>query len=272
MSLNARKGLVALARKYDALIVSDDVYDFLQWELNAPVSAQRSPELRLPRLVDIDLAMGRSQHDPHGFGHAISNGSFSKIASPGVRTGWVEASPAFVLGLSKTGSTISGGAPSQLAAAMLGEMIQTGQLKEHIDNTVRPSLQRRHRIAMNAIREHLSPLGTTFKESSLGGSHIAGGYFIWIKLENGVSAKRVTELALEEEDLVVGQGNRFCVIGDEDSWSFDNYLRICFAWEAEENLVEGIKRLGQVVRKLMPTESHQGDVHMGEEELEYLYR
>jgi DNA-binding transcriptional MocR family regulator len=120
MTVSRREGLVRLARKYNALVICDDVYDFLQWPVVSPPrpgssspSAAPPPPEPLPRLVDIDLALGPGPDDPHHFGHAISNGSFSKIVSPGMRTGWVEASPAFAFGLAQTGSTKSGGAPSR---------------------------------------------------------------------------------------------------------------------------------------------------------------
>ncbi|KAF4584215.1 Aspartate/tyrosine/aromatic aminotransferase [Ophiocordyceps camponoti-floridani] len=107
MSLRRRESLVRLARRYDALLISDDVYDFLQW----PLHDSFPPPPTLPRLCDIDLSMGPEANDPHNFGHAISNGSFSKIAGPGMRTGWVEGSRAFIAGLGDTASTLSGGAP-----------------------------------------------------------------------------------------------------------------------------------------------------------------
>ncbi|KAL3960525.1 hypothetical protein ACCO45_005642 [Purpureocillium lilacinum] len=174
MTLRRREVLVKLARKRDALIVCDDVYDFLQWPLEGDPTPERPPELRLPRLCDIDLAMGPAANDPQGFGHAVSNGSFSKISGPGVRTGWVEASPAFVTGLSKTASTMSGGAPSQLCAGILSDMVRTGELEKHIETRVRPSLQRRHRLMMDAIREFLVPLGVQTRQSSLAGSQVYG--------------------------------------------------------------------------------------------------
>ncbi|PHH78157.1 hypothetical protein CDD80_7331 [Ophiocordyceps camponoti-rufipedis] len=116
MSLRRRESLVRLARRYDALLISDDVYDFLQW----PLDDSSPPPPTLPRLCDIDLAMGPEANDPHSFGHAISNGSFSKIAGPGMRTGWVEGSRAFIAGLGDTASTLSGGAPSPVFGGDMG--------------------------------------------------------------------------------------------------------------------------------------------------------
>lgn len=91
LSLRMRKELVALAREYDALVVSDDVYDFLQWpeDSSAPDDAVSTVPLRL---VDVDRTMpGYTK-----FGNTLSNGSFSKIIGPGVRVGWADCSPAFV--------------------------------------------------------------------------------------------------------------------------------------------------------------------------------
>lgn len=112
MSLSNRQKLVQIARKYDALIITDDVYDFLQFPTSLATSASSLNKALLPRLVDIDRTL-----DPvppaDSFGNAMSNGSFSKIAGPGVRTGWAEATPKFTYGLSQCGSSRSGGAPSQ---------------------------------------------------------------------------------------------------------------------------------------------------------------
>ena len=250
MSLRRRKGLVEIARRHDALIIADDVYDFLQWPLSGPTTPERAAEMRIPRLVDIDRAMGPSAHDVKGFGHAISNGSFSKIAAPGCRTGWVEATPAFVQGLSNTGSTLSGGAPSQLVAAMLGDLIETGELEDHIEKAVRPLLQRRHRIMVDAVDEFVAPFGAKLRRSSLHGGEIYGGYFVWFSLEDGLCAEQVARRALEEENLIIGHGNMFSVKGDESTSLFDRDIRLSFAWEPEDSLVEGVKRLGTVLRSV----------------------
>lgn len=85
MTLSARQSLVVLARKYDALIVTDDVYDYLQWPTDDSCASTLQDAL-LPRLVDVDRSLPPSP-EADGFGNAMSNGSFSKITGPGVRTG-----------------------------------------------------------------------------------------------------------------------------------------------------------------------------------------
>ena len=253
MSVRRREGLVKLARAYDALVICDDVYDFLQWPLQGELEPNQPDEMRLPRLCDIDRAMGFSDKDKRKFGNAISNGSFSKIAGPGVRTGWVEASPNFVTGLGETASTLSGGAPSQLCAAIIGDMLENGTLEKYIEKAVRPSLQRRHRLLMDAVRVHILPLGYEVRQTSLTGSHIYGGYFIWLSPseKDALKSKSVADAALEEENLVFGYGNMFTVHGDEGRADFSRDFRLCFAWESEDNLVDGVQRLGSLIARML---------------------
>lgn len=262
MTLRRREALVSLARKHDCLIVSDDVYDFLQWPVvedsPAPPSGTPPPRVKiLPRLSDIDFALGPSTHDQSRpgskwFGHAISNGSFSKICGPGIRTGWVEGTRDFAFGLAQTGSTKSGGAPSQLSATIVCEMMKSGQLARHIDEACRPSLQRRHALMMQAVHEHLDQFGIEVLDSNPteGGQRAYGGYFVWITFPEGPTAQSIAKRALEDENLVVPPGQMFQVKGDEKSVEFPNSIRLCFAWEEEQDLVEGVARLGRTVASL----------------------
>lgn len=90
MPVNVRERLVKIAREFDILLISDDVYDFLSWPASGSAS-EDSFDFVPPRLVDVDRAMpGTAFH-----GNAISNGSFSKIIGPGIRVGWVEAQAQF---------------------------------------------------------------------------------------------------------------------------------------------------------------------------------
>ncbi len=102
MSLLRRQELVQLAREYDACIICDDVYDQLQWP-DKDGDQSSIEHAQVPRLVDVDRIMaGGSERDgADGFRNVVSNGTFSKIAGPGCRTGWAEGTTKFAYGLSQ---------------------------------------------------------------------------------------------------------------------------------------------------------------------------
>lgn len=261
MSLRRREALVKLAREYDCLVICDDVYDFLQWNVS-PESSSSSEETSSllprikppPRLSDIDFALGPSKHDTtrsdgKWFGHAISNGSFSKIVGPGIRTGWVEGTCDFAFGLAQTGSTKSGGAPSQLSATLVCEMARSGELGRHIDGLCRPSLRRRHALMMKAVHSELDRFGIEVMDSNVTeeSGNVYGGYFVWITFPRGPAGKDIAKRAMDQENLIVPPGEMFEVKSDEKSAQFPNSIRLCFSWEEEEDLVEGVARLGRAV-------------------------
>lgn len=103
MSLARRQQLVRLAREFDALIITDDVYDQLMWPASPPATAKLDEAIE-PRVVDVDRVLdgGAERPGADGFGNSASNGSFSKIVGPGCRTGWAEGTPKFAYGLSQT--------------------------------------------------------------------------------------------------------------------------------------------------------------------------
>ncbi|KAJ2898231.1 PLP-dependent transferase [Zalerion maritima] len=263
MSLGRREDLVRLARKHDALVICDDVYDMLQWNVVPNSSTSSSPPAgetpfpesrRLPRLVDVDLSLGPPSSTipstSRWFGNAISNGSFSKLVSPGMRTGWVESTPAFALGVSRTGSTRSGGAPSQLCAAVIDDMLSTGILDKLISDVVRPALQHKHSVLLGTVTS-MQSRGVAW-ELVDGNPVTYGGYFMWIALPPGISAAAVANIAHDDENLTVSPGNMFQVLGDEAAAEFDSHVRLCFSWEDEAGIREGAERLAKVVLQLTP--------------------
>ncbi|KAM0713750.1 hypothetical protein Q7P37_010712 [Cladosporium fusiforme] len=249
MTLRRRQELVRLARRFDALLVADDVYDFLQW--SAPDCANEGPPnpTHLPRLVDVDRDIdGGSERDgADGFGNAASNGSFSKIAGPGVRCGWVEGTKKFAYGVSQTGTTCSGGAPSQMTSTFLTHLLTTNQLQQHIEHTLIPSYAARYRALHNAISTHLLPLGFTLPQPT---RNVVGGFFVWLSLPEGVSAGDLARVCREQENVIVAHGAMFEVPGDRRV-SFGGNVRLCFTWEEISRLEEGVLRIASASKKMM---------------------
>ncbi|KAJ8194276.1 hypothetical protein LV163_000069 [Aspergillus fumigatus] len=202
MSLSDREQLVQLAREFDALIVTDDVYDFLQWSVDPDCPLAAPDEARVPRLVDIDRYMDGGPQDE--WGNVISNGSFSKLIGPGMRTGWAEGTAKLAYGLSQT-----------------------------------------YHVMMSSIRKHLLPLGVGLPDSS----EVVGGYFIWVRLPSPLRAADIVQLAQKTQNLRVAAGEIFQIPGDsvDRGNDFHDFLRLCFAWSEEDQLAEGVRRLGCVI-------------------------
>lgn len=248
MSLRRRHKLVQLARQYNALIISDDVYDFLQWSIHDNDDVTHTNTAVIPRLVDIDRQMG-IEPDSDGFGHAISNGTFSKVVAPGCRTGWVEGTETFISGLSQLGTRVSGGSPSQLSAACISSLLRSGKLQAHISEVLQPAYKSRHHTMIMAAREYLQPLGVNVIQSDLEG--ISGGYFIWLRLPEPLQADEVAQECRANQNLILAPGTLFNVRGDEAIVDLTRYIRLCFSWEGEDMLREGVRRLAAVIESLV---------------------
>ncbi|KAF2469871.1 PLP-dependent transferase [Lindgomyces ingoldianus] len=249
MTLRRRQELVKVAREYDALIITDDVYDFLQWTSSLSAQTQSLDKAVLPRIVDVDryLNGGAEREGADGFGNAASNGSFSKICGPGLRTGWVEGTEKLAYGVSQTGTSRSGGSPSQLTATFVAETLESGELQRYVYETLQPAYGARYRKMITAINKELIPLGCTVPQTD---RDVVGGYFIWLTLPHPLKGAVVAQRAKDEENLIVAQGEIFEVPGDTDHAHFEYDLRMCFAWEDIELLGEGIERLACVIRSL----------------------
>ncbi|KAA8895535.1 pyridoxal phosphate-dependent transferase [Sphaerosporella brunnea] len=227
--LETRKKLLELARRWDMLIISDDVYDFLGND-----DQPRTPPKRLVTL-DAETAEGE--------GNTLSNCSFSKLVGPGLRTGWIEAATsALVQQLGEGGADRSGGAPSHFASCLLYPLllpISPSNPTRKIDLQIQlltSTYTSRCRALIAAIHTFL-PKGTTYS----GG---VGGFFAWICLPEELDAAEVVKLG-REEGVIVAAGALSEVPGEGNALGWGKrYVRVAVSWAEEEELVEGMKRLG----------------------------
>lgn len=107
--------LVSLGQEHDFLIVCDDVYNLLTY------NAEQPPK----RLLAYDL-------ESNSRGNVISNGSFTKIMSPGVRVGWMECPARIVDAFHQSGILKSGGAANNYSAGIVENLIRLGLTQKHL--------------------------------------------------------------------------------------------------------------------------------------------
>lgn len=229
-SEKTRERLVAVARKHDMLLLSDDVYDHLHYD--------RNPFWRKLNHVDEDSL-------PSGwrFGNTISNCSFSKIIAPGLRVGWQETvSLHLALQLATTGANKSGGTPGQLQTAVVEELVSRGLLDDIIAS-YRKTYKARAHAMHRALKVHLPPRNT-----SIFSAH--GGYFFWVDIEGVDLAATFAELE-EKHGVVIPDGGHFEVHDEALGWS-KRGARLSVSYLGEEDIEDGIRLWGEVLRDRYP--------------------
>lgn len=157
--------------------------------------------------------------------------------------------------MANSGSSRSGGAPSQLTATFLSKLLESGDLQRHIAETLQPSYARRYYTLISAIEKYLIPLGVELPQTK---RDLMGGYFIWFTLPSSLDAVKVAVRAKGEQNLLVAPGAMFGVNGDADLESLKRKVRVCFAWEQEDLLAEGIERLSRVIRDMQSEMDRDG--------------
>lgn len=231
-SVQTRKKLLEVARKHDLLLICDDVYDYLCYDLQPKV----------PKLSHLDED---SLPDGFKYGNTVSNCSFSKIIAPGLRVGWQEtATPLLAKQLASTGANISGGTPGQLSTFVVNNFILSGELDKSIE-VFANAFKSRAQTLRSAVAKHLPVNHMKF----YGGD---GGYFCWVYIDSpNFDLEQTLKIVQEKHSVRIPNGNFFEVAGDPVGWGKSG-ARLCVALLTEEEIEEGIEKWGSVIRSLHP--------------------
>ena len=213
LAADRRVALAALAEQHELLILEDDVYRELWYDAPSPQPLQRL----VPRQV-------------------VRLGSFSKILAPGLRLGWLVAPPAMVRRCAGCGLLDSGGGVSHFAAHVAAGLFEMGLLDEHIER-LRSAYRARRDALLAALEQHL-PQGCSWAPP-------AGGFFVWLRLPEGGDSLALLRTA-EAAGVSYVPGVRFFPGGNDP-----RRLRLAFSLLQEDELVEGARRLGHVIREDM---------------------
>lgn len=152
-----------------------------------------------------------------------------------------------------SGCQRSGGSPSHLTSTYLARMLQTGAIQKHISTVLCPAYAQRYRILMLAVKQHLQPLGFTAPQPN---REVVGGYFVWLGLPGGLKGTELSIRLQQDYNLIVAPGKIFEVPGDESAVPCDHSIRLCFAWEDEEKLTEGVRRIASAASMMLQARQH----------------
>lgn len=139
---------------------------------------------------------------------------------------------------------------------VINQMLQDGMIEHHMKEVMIPTYRRRHRAMITAIHEMLYPLGVRIAEEATSKiSVMPGGFFLYLYFPDDgsfPSADEIAQIALEEHNLKIARGSLFRINDDEVErpQRFLQGARLCWAWNEEDTLVEGVERLATVLKHL----------------------
>jgi 2-aminoadipate transaminase len=205
-----RSRLVELSRRFEFLIVADEVYHLLHYSIVPPA----------PMASFIE-------HET-----VISLGSFSKILAPGLRLGWIQAAPVLLQRLVSSGLLDSGGGLNPFTSGVIRSMLELGLQSDHL-RQLKTIYQQRATALSQGLQRNL-PSEISFAEPE-------GGFFIWLKMPIGIDTAELLTIARQHE-VGFQPGVKF-----SSEQGLRNYMRLCFAFYDVPNLLEGVSRLQRVL-------------------------
>ncbi|RPI15906.1 MAG: PLP-dependent aminotransferase family protein [Ignavibacteriae bacterium] len=163
-------------------------------------------------------------------------GSFSKVLFPGARIGWIAAGKECIdrILAIKRFTDLSSNAISQAA---LYDFCLNGHYDIHI--------KRMHRLFSKRMRTALKALKKYMPENKVIWSEPAGGYLIWLKLNNiKIDSAEINKIFLKH-GVIVSPGKFYYLKQNNDI-----YFRISISTLNEKEIETGMKRLGEAITKL----------------------
>jgi len=211
MPESRRKQLIDVANEYDLIIVEDDPYGKLRF--------------------DIDHVKPVKAFDDEGF--VIYMSTFSKILSPGFRLAWTIASPEIIrkMTICKQALDLCTNTFTQFIA---NEFIRRGSLDLHIMKICEMYKPKRD-IMMETMKKYFPEGYVCYKPK--------GGMFAWVTLPKGIDTEIMFLDAIKEKVAYV-HGKAFHVDGGGE-----RSMRLNFSYSTNEQIDEGMKRLGKVIKR-----------------------
>lgn len=216
--IERRKRFMEIISKYEIPVLEDNPYGELRFEGED-----------LPSLKSMDKK-----------GLVIFLGTFSKIFCPGYRLGWTCA-PQNILRkfiFVKQGADLQA---SSISQREVSKFIDLYSLDNHVKK-IKQVYARRRDLMLETMKKEF-PEGIEY-------THPEGGLFTWVELPRHLDSRVIMKDCLENNVAYVPGGSFFPNGGKE------NCFRLNYSNMPDDRIVEGIKRLGEVLRKYMAVEQN----------------
>ncbi|MGB7768692.1 MAG: PLP-dependent aminotransferase family protein [Verrucomicrobiia bacterium] len=176
----------------------------------------------------------------------IYTGTYSKPYAPGARVGFgLLPEPLFTRVQRIKGNHDFGTA--NLLQQLLAGALETGFYDRHVAK-IEKRYGKKARVMKRALAEHFPPNVEIWEPG--------GGLYFWARLPKNVPTgvkSKVFQTALKNDVLYVP--GELCYADDPARKKPDHEMRISFGSASEENIREGIKRLGKVLKKILGSQN-----------------
>lgn len=217
LSREDRERVLALGDALDIALIEDAAYQTLRFNGEA-----------IPPMLALEIERKGSIEDCR----TIYCGSFSKSLAPGLRIGWVCAASDIVnrLVLLKQAADLQCSTINQIVT----EQVARHHLADHAAMLRKVYSARRDHMIKALERE--MPEGVTFTRPE-------GGMFVWVTVPAHIDCADLLATSLATEKVAFVPGRAFYADG-----SMGNTMRLSFSCATEEQIDEGILRLGRLIR------------------------
>ncbi len=162
-------------------------------------------------------------------------GTFSKILSPGFRMGWINASAEIVEKVNLIMQASALQTPT-INALVISKYLDMFDIDAHVEK-IRAVYKRRCQLMIDTMRAEFPP-EVKFTDPD-------GGLFTWVELPEGIDTRELAPKAMAQNVAYV-PGSGFYPSG-----TTKNCMRLNYSNATDERIVEGIKRLGKVLREAL---------------------
>ncbi|MDD5090639.1 MAG: PLP-dependent aminotransferase family protein [Candidatus Wallbacteria bacterium] len=213
-SLKTRKELLSLAHEYGFIIIEDAPYRELRYNGKA-----------VPSLLELDK----------GEGMVLTLFTFSKIFIPGFRLGWIAGHPDLISKFVIAKQSMDLCTPP-FTQCIAREYLKKGEINNRIRDNIALYKVKKDLMLECLDKEMPKNAGVTWTKPE-------GGLFLFTYLPESISADEMFHDAIKENVAYVIGSAFYC------NGKGHNTFRLNFSYPSHQEIREGIKRLGNCVKK-----------------------